>query len=132
VALVRGTGGADRGLLDQYVNDRPYAASSFLSVAIAKTLRTALNGRSDERQSLAETPIPLQAILTPLPVRGDAGLIEELFGPLGYAVEIEPIPLDPNWPDWGESPYVTLRLTATCRLAELLNHLYVLIPVLDL
>jgi Hen1-like subunit of RNA repair complex len=40
VGLVRG-GGKDGGLLDQYVNDRPYAASSFLSVAIAKTLRTA-------------------------------------------------------------------------------------------
>jgi 3' terminal RNA ribose 2'-O-methyltransferase Hen1 len=132
VALVRGNGGADGGLLDQYVNDRPYAASSFLSVAIAKTLRTALNGRSDERQSLADTPIPLEAVVTPLPVRGDIALVRELFEPLGYAIKIEPIPLDPNWPEWGSSTYVTLRLGAVCRIVDLLSHLYVLIPVLDL
>jgi 3' terminal RNA ribose 2'-O-methyltransferase Hen1 len=35
-------------------------------------------------------------------------------------------------PDWGPSPYVTLRLEATCRLVDILNHLYVLMPVLDL
>jgi hypothetical protein len=93
VALVRGNGGADGGLLDQYVNDRPYAASSFLSVAIAKTLRTALNGRSDERQSLADTSIALEAVVTPLPVRGDIELVRDLFEPLGYTIEIEPIPL---------------------------------------
>jgi 3' terminal RNA ribose 2'-O-methyltransferase Hen1 len=132
VALVRGKGGPNSGLLDQYVNDRPYAASSFLSVAIAKTLRTALNGRSDERPELVGTAIPLEAVITPLPVRGDPGLIAELFAPLGYDIDTETIPLDPNWPDWGDSSYVTLRLNATCRLADLLNHLYVLIPVLDL
>jgi 3' terminal RNA ribose 2'-O-methyltransferase Hen1 len=125
VALVRGNGGADGGLLDQYVNDRPYAASSFLSVAIAKTLRTALNGRSDERQSLADTSIALEAVVTPLPVRGDIELVRELFEPLGYTIEIEPIPLDLNWPEWGSSTYVTLRLGAVCRIADLLSHLYV-------
>ena len=132
VALVRGSGKGDSGLLDQYVNDRPYAASSFLSVAMAKTLRTALGGRSNERQELAETSIPLEAVVTPLPVRGDPALIAELFEPLGYRIETETIPLDPAYPDWGDSPYVTLRLSATCRLVDLLNHLYVLIPVLDL
>jgi hypothetical protein len=88
VALVRGRGG-DSGLLDQYVNDRPYAASSCLSVAMAKTLRTALSGRSDERQALADTSIPLQAVVTPLPVRGDPALVAELFAPLGYEIETE-------------------------------------------
>jgi hypothetical protein len=100
VALVRGRGG-DSGLLDQYVNDRPYAASSFLSVAMAKTLRTALGGRSDERQALADTPIPLEAVVTPLPVRGDPALVAELFAPLGYEMETEQIH-DPAHPEWGE------------------------------
>src|SRR5713226_5643929 len=38
VALVRGSGGSrdEGGPIDQYVNDRPYTASSFLSVAIAE------------------------------------------------------------------------------------------------
>ena len=131
VGLVRGSG-KNGGLLDQYVNDRPYAASSFLSVAIAKTLRTALGGRCEARPELVQLPIPLSALVTPLPVRGGADLIERLFAPLGYRIAVEPLPLDVAMPDWGPSPYVTLRLEATCRLADLLNHLYVLIPVLDL
>jgi len=135
VSLVRGTGrdgGKDGGLLDQYVNDRPYAASSFLSVAIAKTLRTALGGRCEARPELAAQAIPLSALVTPLPVRGGTDLIERLFAPLGYRIGVESLPLDAALPEWGASPYVTLRLEATCRLTDLLNHLYVLIPVLDL
>jgi 3' terminal RNA ribose 2'-O-methyltransferase Hen1 len=132
VGLVRGGDGKERGLLDQYVNDRPYAASSFLSVAIAKTLRTALGGRCDERPDLVARPIPLSALVTPLPVRGGAGLVERLFTPLGYASTAEPLPLDDHNPDWGPSAFISLRLEAHCRLADLLNHLYVLIPVLDL
>jgi 3' terminal RNA ribose 2'-O-methyltransferase Hen1 len=131
VALVRGRRPGGDGLLDQYVNDRPYAASSFLSVAIAKTLRNALGGSSKERADLAATPIPLQATVLPLPVRRSEGLIERLFAPLGYTIKVEPIPLDEAWPEWGPSPYVKLTLTATCRLSALLSHLYVLIPVLD-
>jgi 3' terminal RNA ribose 2'-O-methyltransferase Hen1 len=131
VGLVRGNG-KDGGLLDQYVNDRPYAASSFLTVAMAKTLRTALAGRCEARPELARQPMPLSALVTPLPVRGGADLIERLFAPLGYRMAVEAVPLDTEMPDWGSSPYVTLRLEATCRLADLLNHLYVLIPVLDL
>ena len=41
------------------------------------------------------------------------------------------MPLDPELPEWGDSRYVDLRLTGTMRLAEALNHLYVLLPVLD-
>src|SRR5262249_23758809 len=72
------------------------------------------------------------ALVTPLPVRGGADLVERLFAPLGYRIAVETLPLDDVLPDWGASPYVTLRLEATCRLSDLLNHLYVLIPVLDL
>lgn len=137
IALVRGpAGGAGNppsaGPLEPYVNDRPYAASSFLSVAIAQGLRSALGGRCKERPQLAQTPIPLEAMVTPLQVRGDAGLVKKLFEPLGYVVAVEPIPLDPVFSEWGASTYVTLRLQATVRLADLLSHLYVLIPVLDL
>lgn len=130
VALVRGAGGRD-GPLDQYVNDRPYAASSFLSVAIARGLREALAGRSRERPELAETAIPLEAVLAPLPVRGDADLIERLFAPLGYATAVTRFPLDPARPEWGVSPCATARLSATLPLWELLGHIYVLLPVLD-
>ncbi len=131
VALIRGRGEGQGGLLDQYVNDRPYAASSFLSVAIAKTLRTALGGRCAERPDLVGTALPLEAVVSPLPARGGAELVRALFEPLGYTVGVETIQLDDRSPDWGASPYVTLRLATTCRLADLLTHLYVLIPVLD-
>ena len=132
VELVRGGEKGGGGLLDQYVNDRPYAASSFLSVAIARCLRTALGGRCEALPELAARAIPLEAMVTPLPVRAEPELVTRLFAPLGYDIAVEPVPLDAARPEWGASAYVTLRLKAECRLADLLNHLYVLIPVLDL
>lgn len=132
VALVRGRGGKrSEGLLAQYVNDRPYAASSFLSVAISRVLSTALGGRSKNRPELAGQPLPLAATVTPLPCRGAEDVAERLFAPLGYRVSTSGGLLDETQPDWGPSPYVTLRLDGELRLAELLSHLYVLVPVLD-
>jgi 3' terminal RNA ribose 2'-O-methyltransferase Hen1 len=120
VGLVRGKGNAG-GLMDQYVNDRPYAASSFLSVAMGRAWR----------EAIADSNIPLEAHVTPLPARGGQSLIRQLFEPLGYDIEITTIPLGAVRPDWGLSPYVSLNLKATTRLSALLTHLYVLIPVLD-
>ena len=130
VGLVRGKSGTD-GLMQQYVNDRPYAASSFLSVAMGRAMREAISGRSRERAELANTAIPLEARVTPLPARGGIDLVKRLFAPLGHTVECEPIAMDPVRADWGASPYVTLKLTSTIKLSDLLSHLYVLIPVLD-
>ena len=132
IALVRGRRGS-RGetLLDHYVNDRPYAASSFLSVAMARTLRDTMAGKATERQELAETAIPLELVVTPLPCRGGDEIARKLFEPLGYRVDMGHVPLDPNFPDWGDSPYRTIRLTGHLKLSDALTHLYVLIPVLD-
>lgn len=132
VQLVRGSGQkGDSGLLDEYVNDRPYAVSSFLTVALGRALGTAFTGRSKDRQALADTAIPFEVVLTPLPVRGAEDLPERLFAPLGYEVQMERHALLPNQPSWGESPYITLSLKATKRLREVLEHIFVLIPVLD-
>lgn len=128
IGLVRGKGNFS---LSQYVNDRPYAASSFLSVAIAQVFGTALNGTCKERPELAETAIPLEATISVLPSRGGEQLLHNLFEPLGYTITAERHTLDENFPDWGESRYYTVTLNHTIRLAELLSHLYVLIPVLD-
>jgi 3' terminal RNA ribose 2'-O-methyltransferase Hen1 len=127
IALVRGAGGT----LDQYVNDRPYVASSFMSVAIGQVFRTAMTGASTTHATLAAQPLPLEATLAVVPCRGGAALLDRLFAPLGYAVEATRHSLDPAFPEWGESAYYTLRLSGTVRLADLLAHLYVLIPVLD-
>ncbi len=130
VELVRGRG-RNPGQEDQYVSDRPYAASSLLSVAIGRSLGTAMGGRSKLRQDLADRAIPLEATVTPLPARGGADLAARLFEPLGYAVEAALVPLDPAHEGWGNSPYVALTLRAEVRVADLLAHLFVLIPVLD-
>lgn len=129
VQLSRGQRGTTP--LEPYVNDRPYVASSFLSVAISDVLGTALNGHSASRKELAETKIPMQAKLTTLPCRGGEGLLKRLFEPLGYSVTAEAHLLDEKHPDWGNSAYYTVTLEATCRLSDLLTHLYVLVPVLD-
>jgi 3' terminal RNA ribose 2'-O-methyltransferase Hen1 len=133
VGLVRGRQGpaGEGGLLQQYVNDRPYVASSFLSVAIARVLGSALKGESKERPDLVTQPLPLEAVIAVVPCRGGEALLHRLFAPLGYRVTAQAQPLDPNFPDWGESRYFRLTLAATKRLSELLGHLYVLVPVLD-
>jgi 3' terminal RNA ribose 2'-O-methyltransferase Hen1 len=117
--------------LGRYVNDRPYAASSLLSSALAKVFRSALRGDSRDRPELAATPIPLELRVPVLRCRGGADLVGRLFTPLGWTVTATAIPLDDHHPDWGDSRYVDLTLTGTVRLADALNHLYVLLPVLD-
>ena len=126
----RGPKGKDFSLA-QYVNDRPYAASSFLSVAINKVFGTALGGRSKERPELAVTPIPLSAQLPVVPCRGGEAVLRRLFEPLGYQIDANAIPLDPTFPQWGDSRYLDVTLTATVPLRVLLEHLFVLLPVLD-
>jgi 3' terminal RNA ribose 2'-O-methyltransferase Hen1 len=130
VALVRGHSGPGRSA-QEYVNDRPYVASSFLSVAISRVFGSALAGRSRDRPELTETPLPLSATLAVVPCRGGEPLLRRLFEPLGYAVAAQQHPLDPALDSLGASPYYTITLSRTGRLRELLTHLYVLIPVLD-
>jgi 3' terminal RNA ribose 2'-O-methyltransferase Hen1 len=126
----RGPGG-EAHALEEYVNDRPYAASSFLSVAIARIFGSAMNGRSKDRQELAEKGLDLGAEITVLPCRGGESLLQRLFEPLGYEVRAKRHILDEKFPEWGDSPYFTVALKTNTRLRDLLTHLYVLIPVLD-
>jgi len=132
IEMVRGRHGRDGGLpLEQYINDRPYVASSFLSVAIAQVLGSALRGDCKEVPGLAETEMPLHARIAVLPSRGGEQILHRLFEPLGYQVTAVRHPLDERFPEWGQSPYYTVDLAKRTRLAELLTHLYVLVPVLD-
>jgi 3' terminal RNA ribose 2'-O-methyltransferase Hen1 len=115
----------------QYVNDRPYAASSLLATALAKVFGSALRGDSKDRPELAATPIPLEITVPALPCRGGPDLADRLFAPIGWQVSTAPVPLDPAFPEWGDSRYLALTLRGTLRLADALHHLYVLLPVLD-
>jgi 3' terminal RNA ribose 2'-O-methyltransferase Hen1 len=133
IGLVRGrrSSGPDSFSLAQYVNDRPYAASSMMAVALARVFSMAMAGRCTARPELAATALPLEIAIPALPCSGGGTVAERLFGPLGWAVEARPVPLDPLIPRWGDSRYLGLRLSGQVRLADALNHLYVLLPVLD-
>ncbi|HEV3300542.1 MAG TPA: 3' terminal RNA ribose 2'-O-methyltransferase Hen1 [Planctomycetaceae bacterium] len=131
VGMVRRKNRDQSFLLGHYVNDRPYVASSFMSVAIAQVFGTALAGRCKDRPELVTKPIPLSARIETLPVRGGEGFLHSLFEPLGYDIQATRHPLDSMFPEWGESPYFSVTLTGTKLLSELLTHLYVLIPVFD-
>ncbi|MFF8875886.1 3' terminal RNA ribose 2'-O-methyltransferase Hen1 [Streptomyces massasporeus] len=137
VALVRrgkgkGRGGAPDAALAQYVNDRPYAASSLLAVALSSVFSSAMKGVCHARPELPGQARPLRVEVPALPARGGPDLVRKLFEPLGWTVTVEPVPLDTEFPDWGDSRYVRLVLESdTLTLAEALRHLYVLLPVLD-
>jgi len=117
--------------LARYVNDRPYAASSMVAVALGKVFSTAAAGRCDARPDLAARPLPLEIHVPSLPCREGAAFARALFEPLGWSVEASEAPLDPTVPAWGASRFVDLRLGGSVRLADALSQLYVLLPVLD-
>ena len=131
IDLARGKLGSREGGLFDYVNDRPYVASSFMSVALARVFSTAMSGKCAQKQELADTPLDLAACVHMLPCRGLEELPREIFEPLGYTVETKSSVLDESFPEWGDSPYIDLTLRGRVKLADLLNHLYVLIPVFD-
>ena len=121
----------DEAPLAAYVSDRPYVTSSIFTVALARAFGTALSGRSKERQALADTAIALEARVSVVAARGGEALVRQLFEPLGWRVEVERVALDSAHPEWGPGRILRLSLTGTARVAELLAHLYVLLPVLD-
>ena len=131
IDLARGKVGNGVGGLFDYINDRPYAASSFLSTALARVYGSAMSGSCREKPELAEKALPLEVHLTNLPCRSETDKLKEIFEPLGYEVSYVEHGLDEAFPNWGMSDYVDLTLKGTVRLADLLNHLYVLIPVFD-
>jgi 3' terminal RNA ribose 2'-O-methyltransferase Hen1 len=132
VVLVRGRAqGTGEGTLDQYVNDRPYASSSFLSVALSRVFGTAMGGRSKERQDMADALLEWTAVVAAVPCRSGDTLIRSLFEPLGYIVELQRHPLDERFPEWGEGFHYTITIRGRKRLQDLLSHIYVLVPVLD-
>ncbi|MDR3294828.1 MAG: 3' terminal RNA ribose 2'-O-methyltransferase Hen1 [Clostridiales Family XIII bacterium] len=129
--LARGKAGSSGGGLFDYVNDRPYASSSFMSTAISKVFGTAMTGRADAHQKLSDAPLDLTASVAMLPCRGEREKLNAVFEPLGYEVSFDTALSDEKHPNWGESKYVNLTLKGNVRLRDLLRHVYVLIPVFD-
>ena len=134
VQLVRGRRDGPQGnafSLSQYVNDRPYAVSSFMLVAINKLFGTAMTGRSKDRPELAEQAMPLTVRIPVLPCRGGEPVLRAMFDPLGYEVQSSGIALDDSFPEWGQSRYLDVTLSVVARVKDVLEHLFVLLPVLD-
>lgn len=133
VGLVRTNGGpsGNQFALEQYVNDRPYVASSLMSTAITKAFASALNGKCKDKPELVDELIPFEVKLSVLPVSGGEFILYKLFAPLGYVISAERHALDPQFPEWGDSRYFTVTLQHTVTLQTLLSHLFILIPVLD-
>lgn len=134
IDMVRGSRNlAGKGFsLGQYVNDRPYVASSFMSVAIAKAFSTAMNGKCNAKPELVDIEMPFEVKISVLRTpKGSSSLIKNMFEPLGYTIDIQRHLLDEQFPNWGESQYYTVILSNQIKLKDLLSHLYVLIPALD-
>lgn len=129
IDLVKGKQGTNTGGLFDYVNDRPYTASSFLSTAITRIFNTAMNGKCDRKPELVGTPLDLTANI--YSIHGTDSFARKIFEPLGYTVKTSKNILDDNFTEWGESPYINLEISGKVRLSDLLNHIYVLIPVFD-
>ena len=73
--------------LAEYVNDRPYTASSFMSVAIAKAFASALNGTCHKRPDLVDKTLSLEVEIPSLPApKGGEIIIRRFFEPIGYNV----------------------------------------------
>jgi 3' terminal RNA ribose 2'-O-methyltransferase Hen1 len=116
---------------DQYVSDRAYVASSLLASAIAKVYGSALNGKCNTKPALPAQLLPLTLEITAVRLQGPAKLLYRLFEPLGYQVTYTQVPLDEAYPGWGKSPYYHLKLQGQHSLQSSLQHLYILLPILD-
>ncbi|WP_028049522.1 3' terminal RNA ribose 2'-O-methyltransferase Hen1 [Cellulomonas sp. URHD0024] len=126
IDLVRGRRSGEA--LTDYVNDRPYAASSLLAVALGRVFRTAMTGTCVNRPDLEGVTMPLEVRVPAMP---EPSMVARLFGPLGWSVDVDVPALDPEVPSWGPAPYGDVRLTGSLTVAEALRHLYVLLPALD-
>ena len=131
IDLAKGKVGTSGGGLFDYVNDRPYVSSSFMSTAISRVFGTAMTGRADDYQALSDSKLDLTATVTMLPCKGEHEKLNSVFEPLGYTVCNETFIADEKFSEWGESKYVNLTISGNVRLRDLLKHLYVLIPVFD-
>ena len=133
MALVRGRRGpaGEGGQLEQYVNDRPYGCEFFHERRTGKALHHC-NERKEQRASATcgdsdSTCRKRASDCSPWRRGSGAAGCSSPWVRTRHAR----LPLDEQFPEWGESPYVALRFAATFDLQKLLTHLYVLIPVLD-
>jgi 3' terminal RNA ribose 2'-O-methyltransferase Hen1 len=123
--------GEEDAPLSRYVDDRPWAASPLLSLAIARVFGSALAGRSRQRPALARSPLPLEATVVSVPCRGGETLVRRLFAPLGWEVSLAPVSVPESDGATATRRAFDLTLRGTCTLSDLLAQVCVLVPALD-
>jgi hypothetical protein len=110
IDLARGKVGSSGGGLFDYVNDRPYVSSSFMSTAISKVYGTAMTGRADAHQALSDSPLDLTAVIHMLPCKGEKEKLNAVFEPLAYEVSYDSA-LSDEIPRMGRKPLREFNLT---------------------
>ncbi len=73
--------------LDQYVNDRPYVASSLMSVALNAAFSTAMNGRSKDRPERVAEKMNLSATVAAVRCNAGGDLITHRFHNLSERIQ---------------------------------------------
>lgn len=120
--------------LGQFVNDRPYATTSLVSHAVAKVFSSAMTGglASDPEAPFRRTDITLRLPALPVVAHRElagADLVRALFEPLGWTIAATPLPADPQHPEWGDSRYLDVTLSAHTTVADALRQFCALVPV---
>ena len=115
----------------QYVGDWAYASGTVLATALRVAFATALGGRCQDKPDAVGCPMHLTAVLPAVRARGGEDAVRRLFAPLGYEVTTTSEDADPEYPEWGESRALGVRLVGDVTLHALLTHLYLLLPCLD-
>lgn len=128
VLHVDGAGARVPGDTGRHVNDVAHAAGSRLVVAIGKVYGDALAGRCKLKPDLVDHRWPVTVTIPSVPLRART-TPADLFGPLGWAVEVEPQELRPS--EWGDSGYATVTVRGSFTVRDTLRHLAVLVPVLS-
>lgn len=133
IEIIRNIRLPDNGfMLKNYINDRPYVASSFTSHAISEVFSSALNGKCKLKPELVELEMDFEININVLKIKGgNSAWINKIFEPLGYKVEFKRHFLNENFTQWGESNYYSVKLKNNITLQKLLSQLYVLLPVFD-
>ncbi len=129
VGLVRGP--ASLSSIDQYVNDRPYVASSLTSVALKVAFSSAMSGKTKQYEERLAEKVRWVVSLPVIACDAGESLIKRIFEPLGYTVGVTRLPLDPHFPAWGQADLYSVQLEGEQTVQDVLSHLYVLLPVLD-
>lgn len=130
IELVKGT--PDHYDITQYINDRELAVSSLFCSYIRPALGTALNGKPKaDYIDWVDYRFTLQMTFGPVASDLPDHVIESLFQPLGYEVQIERGEIDYSFDLKNRSTVRHIQISGQQTLQQMLRQLYILIPVLD-